>query len=402
MDLLVKGAHVFDWSGDFTGDVYIRDGIIEAIGSNLRADCAAVKGEGLVLLPSFIDLHSHFRDPGLTHKEDIASGSRAAARGGYTAVNLMANTKPVCSTMDIVDYVRAKALEAGLVDVHQCVSITRDMEGEDVSHLDSLGDCVRLISDDGRGVSSDAVMLKAMEKAKSMGITVMSHAENKDTAHIDTRLSENLMTFRDIALSAYTGCRLHMAHVSTIEAMEAVIEGRKRGVPVTCEVTPHHITLWGEGYSVNPPVRGREDAEFLIESIKDGWVDAIATDHAPHTEEDKRNGVPGISGIETAFSICYTKLVKEGHITLNRLSELMSRNPAAIMGLSRGEIKPGLDGDLVLVDVDSSYKINAQSFESRGKNTPFDGMEVWGRVVMTVKGGRITYRNEMTNLGGVI
>lgn len=392
MELLIKNARIVDSSQNFVGDVYIKQGIIYELGKDLKKDCNTIDGEGLVLMPSFTDLHAHFRDPGLTYKEDILTGSLAAVRGGYTAVNLMANTKPVCSSMEVVNYVEEKVQGIRLVDVHQAVSITKDLEGEDISHLDFLDEKVKVISDDGRGVSNSKIMLNAMVKVKEKGIIVMSHAENEELTEIDTRLAENTMTWRDTALSKFTGCHLHVSHVSTKESMESIVEAKKGGYKVTCEFTPHHIALTEEEpYKVNPPLRKKEDVDFLIKAIKEGIVDSIATDHAPHSAGDKKKGANGISGLETAFSVCYTKLVKEGHITLSKLSELMSKNPASIMGFNKGEIKIGYDGDLVLIDIDSKYKVDSQSFASRGKNTPFHGMELYGSIVKTIKSGLVVY-----------
>lgn len=391
MDLLIKNARVIDWSQDFYGDVYINNGVICEIGRNLDKNCEIIDAGGLILMPSFIDLHVHFREPGQTHKEDIRSGSAAAVRGGYTLLNLMANTKPVCSDMDTVNYVLGKSREVGLVDVHQVVSITNNFDGKDISHLDKLNLSVKMISEDGNDVMDTKVMLQAMTKAKESGRTVMCHSEEHSLTKIDTRLSENTMTWRNITLAKFTGCTIHMAHVSTKESLEYVIEAKKKGQKITCEVTPHHIALMDSDYKVNPPIRNNEDVEFIIQSIKDGWVDAISTDHAPHTLEDKENGAPGISGIETAFSVCYTKLVKENGISLNKLSEVMSRNPAYIMGANKGQIKIGCDGDLVMVDIDKNYEIMSKNFISKGKNTPFDGMKVWGKVVETIKGGKVVF-----------
>lgn len=398
MELLIKGARIVDSSQDFIGDVYIKEGKISELGQDLIKDCRVIKGEGLVLLPSFMDLHSHFRDPGFTYKEDILSGSQAAVKGGYTGVNLMANTNPVCSTPDELKYVIQKSAKVGLVDVHQTISITRNMDGKDISHLDEIKYPFRFISDDGKGVLKSRLMLEAMLKAKAMGLTVISHAEHEEISKTDTRLSENIMTSRDINLAKHTGCHLHIAHVSTKEAMEDIIEAKKKGYNITCEVTPHHIALTDDiKYTVNPPLRKNDDREFLIKAINDGFIDMIATDHAPHSVEDKKNGAPGISGIETSFSVCYTKLVADGHITLNKLSEIMSKNPARIMGFNKGEIKIGYDGDLVLVDIDSKYKVCSEEFASKGKNTPIEGMEFCGNVEMTIKGGKIVYQRGERN-----
>ncbi|MBU3090836.1 dihydroorotase [Clostridium sp. CF011] len=395
MELLIKNARVVDSSQDFIGDVYINKGTIYEIGKKLEKDCEVINGEGYILAPSFIDLHSHFREPGYTYKEDILSGSQAAVRGGYTAVNLMANTKPVCSSMDTIDKVLKKSREINLLDIHQCASITEDLLGKSIDHLGQLTNAVRFISDDGKGVYDSRIMLEAMVKAKEKDLTVISHAENEELVEVDTRLAENMMTWRDIALSKFTGCKLHLAHVSTKEAMQDIIKGKQQGGRITCEVTPHHLALTEEtNYRVNPPMRKVEDVSFLIQAIKDGFVDVIATDHAPHSVEDKIKGAPGISGLESSFPVCYTKLVGEGHITLNKLSELMSKNPAKIMGFNKGEIKIGYDGDLVLLDTKSKYNIDPSQFLSKGHNSPFEGKAVVGRVMCTIKAGRIIYKDK--------
>jgi dihydroorotase len=394
MELLIKGARIVDWSQDFIGDLYINKGIICEIGKDLNKECKCINAKGLTLMPAFIDLHVHFRDPGLTHKEDIESGSYAAVRGGYTMVNLMANTNPVCSSMDTVNYVLNRTKEVGLIDVHQVVSITNNFDGNDISHLNKLDSTVRMISEDGKDVMDSKVMIQAMLKAKESGRVVMCHCEEHSLTDIDTRLSENTMTWRNIALAEFTGCKAHMAHVSTKESMEYVINAKNKGINITCEVAPHHIALVDNDYRVNPPIRAKEDVDFIIKAIKDGWVDTISTDHAPHTDEDKKNGAPGISGIETAFGVCYTKLVKEEHISLNRLSEIMSKKPADIMGVKKGQIKIGYDGDLVLIDTCKEYEILSENFKSKGKNTPFNGMKVYGEVVKTIKGGNVVFYEE--------
>lgn len=392
MEMLIKNSRIVDWSGDFLGDVYIKDGIIAQVGRNLEKNCETIDGQGKVLMPSFIDLHVHFRDPGFTQKEDILSGSKAAVRGGYTAVNLMANTNPVCSSMETVNYVLKKSKEIGLVDVHQVVSITKNFDGKTISHIDNLDSSVKAISEDGRDVMDSKVMLNAMVKAKEKGMIVMCHSENHELSATDMRLSENTMTWRNITLAKYTGCAIHISHVSTKESMEYIIEAKKEGYNITCEVAPHHIALTDSTeYRVNPPMRKEEDVKFLIKAIREGFVDAIATDHAPHTKEDKENGAPGISGIETSFSICYTKLVRNKKINLSKLSEIMSKRPAQIINLNKGQIKVGYDGDLLLIDLEKEYEIDSKNFLSKGRNTPFGGMKVYGKIEKTIKSGKIVY-----------
>ncbi|MEG2338007.1 MAG: dihydroorotase [Clostridium sp.] len=394
MELLIKNIRIVDSKNDFNGDIYIKNGIIETIGNNLNVKCETVDGEGLTVLPSFTDLHCHFRFPGQTHKEDMLSGSLAAVRGGYTAVNLMGNTKPICSTNEVLKIVIDEAQRVGLLDVHQVVSITKDFDGETLDHLDEIKYPIRFISDDGKGIEKSKVMLDAMMKAKSMGLVVMSHVEHSEIVKNDTRLSENIMTSRDVALARHTGCHLHVCHVSTKEAMEEIIRAKDRGDMVTCEVAPHHIALTRDenDYRVNPPIRDIDDVNFLIDAIKNGYVDAIATDHAPHTKEDKEKGAPGLVGLETSFAVCYTNLVEKGHITLSKLSEVMSKNPAKMMGLNAGEIKLGCAGDLCIVDINKEIIVDVNEFKSKGRNTPFEGKKLKGEVVMTIKGGKVVYR----------
>lgn len=395
MELLIKGARIIDWRQDIISDVYIKNGTIQDIGNNIQVDCKIIDAKGLALLPSFVDMHCHFREPGFEYKEDLLSGNLAAVRGGYTAVNLMANTNPVCSNMEVVNYVLNRAKEIGLIDVHQSVSITNGFDGHSIYHLDNIDESVKIISDDGNGVENNRVMLQAMLKAVEKNLIIMSHAEDRELSLYDTALSENISTIRDIELANYTKARLHMAHVSTKEALQYIIDGKRKGINITCEVAPHHIALDNSTeYKVNPPLRNKEDVNFLIEGIKQGWVDVIATDHAPHSALDKEKGLPGISGLETAFSVCFTKLVKEKHISLNKLSELMSKNPANIMRLNKGQIKKGYDGDLVIVDLEKMYHIDISKFASKGKNTPFDKSKVWGSIEATIKAGENIYSRE--------
>jgi len=403
--LLIQNARVIDAQQDRVLDILIRDGAIAAVRSvpppeqkdsadrGLSPDGAVIEAGGLTCLPAFCDLHAHFRDPGQTAKEDLASGSRAAVRGGYTAVNLMANTKPVISSRAQAQDVLDRAAAIGLCDVHQCASITHDMDGRTVDHLETLGSTVRIISDDGHDVMDACVMLQAMTAAARLGLTVMLHCEDMNLSSTDYRLAEDLMTERNIALARAAGCRLHVAHVSTEGSMRAVIAAKERGQAVTCEVTPHHLALTNAtSYRVNPPLRTQQDVDFLIHAVEQGWVDAISTDHAPHTAEDKAAGAPGMVGLETAFGVCSTTLVRPGHITLARLTELMSTNPAHILGLNKGCIAPGYDGDLVLVDLDAPWTVDSSSFASKGRNTPFAGQTLYGRVMMTIKAGRVVYR----------
>lgn len=395
--LLIKNVNVVDAFQNFYGDVYIKNGIINEIGRSIvKKDVKVIDGQNLTLMPSFIDTHAHFREPGFTHKEDILSGSKAAVKGGYTGVCLMANTYPVCSNYEVLNAIRNRAKEVGLIEIHQCISITDGFSGDNIDHLENFKYDKELvaISDDGFGVMDSSVMMKAMQLAKENNWIVMSHAEDETFSKIDMRIAEDLMTIRDLYLAKITKAHLHMAHVSTIEAIKAIENAKKEGVKVTCEVTPHHIALDNtiSNYRVNPPIREKEDVENIINAIKEDIVDCIGTDHAPHTKDDKENGAPGMVGLETAFSICYTTLVKNNGISLNKLSSLMSKNPAEILRMNKGLISVGKDGDMVLVDLDKKVVVDSNDFVSKGKNTPFEGREYYGEVVMTIKGGKVVYK----------
>ena len=398
MNLLIKNVNLIDESNNFFGDIYIEKGLIKELGTELNKECETIDGKGLVLMPAFIDTHAHFRDPGFEYKEDIESGSKAAVRGGYTTVTLMPNTKPVCSSKKVLDYVVNKGKEVGLVDLYQTVSITKNLSGEEINHLREFegNPNVKAITDDGKGVSDSKIMMEAMKIAKENNWIVMSHAESPEFSKVDMRLAENMMTWRDITLAKFVDCRLHMSHVSTKEAMKYIIEGKNDGVKVTCEITPHHLALNNKisNYRVNPPIREEEDVNFLIKAIKMNYVDCIGTDHAPHSKEDKEKGAPGMIGIEQAFSICYTKLVKENHISLNKLSQLMSGNAAKLLNINKGKLQPGFLGDLVLIDLNKKRVFKEEDIVSRSKNTPFNGMEFYGDVVVTIKNGKIVYKSE--------
>lgn len=398
MNLLIKNVNLIDESNNFFGDIYIEKGLIKELGTELNKECETLDGKGLVLMPAFIDTHAHFRDPGFEYKEDIESGSKAAVRGGYTTVTLMPNTKPVCSSKKVLDYVVNKGKEVGLVDLYQTVSITKNLSGEEINHLREFegNPNVKAITDDGKGVSDSKIMMEAMKIAKENNWIVMSHAESPKFSKVDMRLAENMMTWRDITLAKFVDCRLHMSHVSTKEAMKYIIEGKNDGVKVTCEITPHHLALNNKisNYRVNPPIREEEDVNFLIKAIKMNYVDCIGTDHAPHSKEDKEKGAPGMIGIEQAFSICYTKLVKENHISLNKLSQLMSGNAAKLLNINKGKLQPGFLGDLVLIDLNKKRIFKEEDIVSRSKNTPFNGMEFYGDVVVTIKNGKIVYKGE--------
>ena len=379
-------------------EVWLRGDKIAAIGQGLVVPEGedVLDAKGRTILPAFIDTHCHWRTPGFEYKEDIATGSAAAAAGGYTFVNLMPNTKPVCSTPEIAHAVEAEAKRIGLCDANQTVSITRDFDGKTIDHLLTLPEDIKFITEDGNGVMNNAVMARVFAIATEHGLTVMSHAEDREISPWDYRLAENIETVRNCHLAEYYGTRLHMCHVSTRGAIEAIQMAKLRGAPVTCEVTPHHLWFTNDtcDYRVNPPIRTADDVQALIDAIRSGVVDAIATDHAPHSEEDKLKGMAGMVGSETAFGVCYTKLCKEEGLPLELLSHLMSTRPAEILGLAKGQLEPGYDADFVLVDLDTPYTVDKNKLHSKSHNCPFDGAQLYGRVCATVKGGELTYQAE--------
>ena len=379
-------------------EVWLRDGKIAAVGLGLLVPEGEelLDAKGRTILPAFLDTHCHWRTPGFEYKEDISTGSAAAAAGGYTFVNLMPNTKPVCSSAEIAHAVEAEAARVGLCDANQTVSITKDFDGKTLDHLMTLPEDVKFITEDGNGVMNNAVMARAFAIATERGLTIMSHAEDREISPWDYRLAEDIETVRNCWLSEYYQTRLHMCHVSTRGALDAIRTAKLRGAPVTCEVTPHHLWFTNDtcDYRVNPPIRTADDVEALVEGIRTGIVDAIATDHAPHSEEDKLKGMAGMVGSETAFGVCYTKLCKQEGLPLELLVHLMSTRPAEILGLAKGQLEPGFDADFVLVDLDTPYTVEKEKLHSKSHNTPFDGAQLYGKVFATIKAGKITYQAE--------
>lgn len=463
--LLIYNARLLDESTDSPGAVLSIEGKIRAVFQGcFNTEKAASKlakailienkidensaveffnAEGLTVTPSFIDMHVHLRDPGLTQKEDLESGLRAAVAGGYGTVVAMPNTNPVVSTSEQAKEIRKRAKALNLANMFQVCSITRNFEGKDVSHINELNpEEVPVISEDGKEVASSAIMLEGMKNAASRKLIVACHCEDpelaaaakpfrkkaleimkeynlsawgisknqkkapeKATEEIQDALSnanellalaEDIATERNLELAENAECHIHLCHVSTAKSIEAARRAKKKiseskfdlsdtGFSVTCEVTPHHIGLCGteEPYiraMVNPPLRPENDRLALIEAIRDGTVDCISTDHAPHTAEDKAAGAPGFTGLETSFGVCNTKLVKECKISAKKLSQLMSANPARILKLNKGLLKTGFDADLTLVNPDEEWKVEPKNFFSKGKATPFEGEILSGTV----------------------
>lgn len=390
-DILIKEVRLVDAHHEQPGDLFIHEGVIWALGKRLTIPGVAVmKGDGRTVLPAFVDLHAHFRDPGFPHKEEILSGSRAAAAGGYTAVSVMANTDPACDHPDIARYMLEKAKKAGLVEIFPVGAITAGLAGERLSDMEGLAPYVWAFSDDGVGVQRDEVMLAACQRAASLGRVLIEHCETQGIK--DRPLSEALMVARDLVLAHRTGCRLHIAHVSTTDAVGMIAQAKRDAIGVTCEVTPHHLCLdEGDGYSVNPPLVDRATRKSLFCGLVEGQIDAIATDHAPHTRADKQRGVAGISGIETAFALLHTQLVRTGRLSLSQLSRAMSLHPARILGISKGTLSLGYDGDVVLIEEDEPFTLSEEMLVSKGKNTPLLGAHLTGKIWATLHKGEILF-----------
>ncbi|WP_206831211.1 dihydroorotase [Alicyclobacillus fructus] len=424
MRVRLDGGRVWDSAlGDFIeASVAFDDetGEIVAVGhpSALRAD-EARSVRGLCLLPGFVDVHVHLRDPGLTHKETLASGLQAAAAGGFTQVACMPNTKPPIARAEVVEDIRRRGQEVGKAEVHPIACLTVDQAGQELANYQALGQAGALgFSDDGRGVQDGGLMREALAKLAALGKPAMIHAEDESisrggalheraAARLGTTAqpgsAEAAMIARDVLLAEETGAHLHVCHVSR-EASAAVVRFAKaRGIRVTAEVTPHHLLLTERdidradaNWKVNPPLAAEEDRRACLAAFADGTLDVIATDHAPHHPDEKAKGMDeapfGMVGLETAFALLYTRLVREGLVSMRRLVEAMSERPCRLFGLEGGQVRPGARADLVLVDLGRRWTIDPDAFYSKGRNTPFAGWKVMGKVVETIRAGRTIFR----------
>lgn len=395
MKQVFKNHYAFDDVKITREDIYVEDGIIVEP-FETTDDVELVDCENLTLVPSFTDMHIHFRDPGFTYKEDLESGSRAALKGGFTSVLLMGNTKPTVSSPEIYNDIMKRAKDLDLIDIDQVYTITENFDGKTLSHLDSMPESVKFISDDGHGVNSDITMYKAMVKAKELGVNMTLHEEVDGVSDIDYEIAEDAMTLRDCYYSYKLNNPVHFSHVSTKGAITAIKYFKELGAPITCEVTPHHLILSKKGreeVKVNPPIRREEDRLTLIEMIKNGTVDCISTDHAPHSDEDKSKGAPGFLGLETSFSSCYEVLVKSGDISLNHLIKIMSTNPAKLLGLNKGKLEVGYEADFTIIDLDESYIYDKEEIVSKSKNSLLIGEKLHGRVKKVYKKGVLKYED---------
>lgn len=426
MRLLYKGAQLIDPGSGFQGlaDILISDGTIVAVG---KADESWQATEvrdatGMLIFPGLVDLHTHLREPGGEHRETIATGMAAAARGGFTTVFAMPNTDPAVDNPQLVEFVRAQAKAKGTIRVEPIAAITKGRRGEELAPIGQLAKSgVKVLSDDGSSVADARLMRLAMQYAKMFGLVISDHCEDANLAHggavneseTSTKLglpplpalAEEVIVARDLLLAEETGARLHLAHLSTKGSVELLRSAKARGIKVTAEVTPHHLTLTEEATAsydtnmkVNPPLRGEEDRQALIAALADGTIDCIATDHAPwarHEKEVEFDAAPfGMVGLETALSVIWTKLVATGVLPAKRAIEALSTKPCQIAGIDGGSLKVGARADLVVFDPDASWKVDPEEFASKGKNTPFADWSLQGRVVETVAAGKVVYRLE--------
>lgn len=441
MRWLIKGGMVIDPANQFEGiaDVLVEEGKIAAVlpggagkrGSEVNPGSAVERGtadeeavvdaSGLLVLPGLVDMHVHLREPGYERKETIASGTRAAARGGFTTVVCMPNTLPVADSRAIIEFIRRQAEATGVVNVYPVGAITKGAVGQELAEIADLweGGAVA-VSDDGRPVMNAEIMRRALEYVKIVGFPVISHCEDLNLSEEGQihegywsmllglkgipSAAEEVMVARDLILTEASGSRLHLAHVSTAGSVRMLREAKARGVAVTAEVTPHHLVLtdaatasFDTATKVNPPLRAESDRQALLEALREGIIDAIATDHAPHTLEEKDceyDLAPfGISGLETAFPLLWTYLVEKGELTATQLVASMTCRPARILNLPKGTLSPGADADITLVDPRLEIVVDKYSFISRGKNTPFHGWKLKGWPVATMVKGQWVMRN---------
>ncbi len=422
--LLIKNGTIIDPSQSLEAprDLLIRDGKIAAIGEALNADGAEVfDASGCIVAPGFIDLHVHFREPGFEYKETIESGARAAVAGGFTAVCCMPNTKPVNDNSSVTSFIVERA-RAAVARVYPIGAITRGSKGEHLAEIGEMKNAgIIAISDDGRPVCDAGILRRAMEYSRDFDLTVVDHCEDcciapgwvmhegEYSALLGLKglngAAEDLQVSRDIQLAEITGARIHIAHVSTAKSLDFIRQAKAQGLAVTCEVTPHHFTLtdaevYKRNYDTNtkmaPPLRSQSDLDAVVEGLRDGTIDAIATDHAPHHANEKMlefdKAPMGIIGLETAVGLTLNQLVHTGVISLTRMVELLACNPAGIFKLPGGTLKPGTVADITIFDPHRVTKIDVNKSSSKSRNTPFDGRELTGSPVATIVGGNIVWK----------
>lgn len=430
MRVLISGGRAIDPASDLDrpADIVIEGERIAGIGNpgsfgghDFSGFDSVIDAKGMIVAPGLVDMHCHLREPGFEYKENIETGTRAAAAGGFTSVASMPNTKPVTDSRGTVEYIINRSREVGSAAVYPIAAITKGSEGKELTEMAELREAGAVaVSDDGQPVDNSEIMRLALEYAKMFGLPVISHAEDKSLSgegslnlgRISTILglrgipnaAEDVMVARDLILAGLTGGRLHLAHVSTRGAVELIRQAKAQGINVTAEATPHHFTLTDEAVreldydtstKVNPPLRSAEDREAVIQGLIDGTIDCIATDHAPHHFDEKEqeyNYAPfGISGLETALGLTITKLVRPGRLTLREALVKLTIAPSKILGISKGALRVGGPADIIVINTEHEYAVDVNKYRSKGRNTPFNGWKLYGRAAVTIAGGRVVY-----------
>ncbi|MGI6030519.1 MAG: dihydroorotase [Eubacteriales bacterium] len=423
MDLKLHHIRLVDPScgRDEVTHLYVKDGKVAAITLEELPATQVLDGTGLTAFPGLVDVHCHLRDPGLTYKEDVITGTQAAAAGGITTIFAMPNTKPVTDNEETIRYIQQKATNWGSAHVHVVPAMTVGTLGKEPADYQMyVRNGILAISDDGKEVADPLVMRHVLEGARQYNLVPVCHCDDvtlvqgglMNEGEVSRRLgvpgnpaaSETVAVARDILLAEYVGWKVHLQHLSCGTSIALVREAKKRGVQVTCETGPHYFTFTDEAVEsigpnarMNPPLRTARDRELILEGIADGTVDCIATDHAPHSVEEKTGPLDktmnGIVGFETSFAASYTQLVLGGVVSFSRLIELMSTSPAKLMGLSCGTLQVGSPADIAVADLTKTWKVDASQFRSKGRNTPFEGMELTGRIRYTLLDGQLVYQD---------
>ncbi|MCG1008655.1 dihydroorotase [Salinicoccus sp. ID82-1] len=423
MGLLLKNGMVLENSNEVRKDIFIEDGVIAEIADSIeREGEEMIDCTGMLITPGFVDVHVHLREPGGEHKETIETGTLAAARGGFTAICPMPNTRPVPDNVETLANIQDRIKETAHVKVLPYASITERQLGRDLVDFRGLKQGGAFaFTDDGVGVQSADMMLQAMLEAKKVDMPVVAHTEENTLIHggaihegeTSRRLkipgipsvAESVHIARDILLAEAAGCHYHVCHVSTKESVRIIRDAKRAGVHVTAEVTPHHLVLdendiTGDdpNFKMNPPLRGSDDREALIAGLLDGTIDLIATDHAPHAEEEKAVGIEtapfGITGSENAFQLLYTKLVKNGTFTLQQLVDWLTVRPSETFNMGMGVLAEGRAADITVIDLGKTYTLDKEKFYSKARNTPFHGMELESDIHMTIVDGKVAYKEE--------
>lgn len=435
MNLWIKNGHLLDPAAhrDEICDIYVKDGKVAVVGSlsldtetkESDSDTIVIDAAGKYVMPGFLDLHVHLREPGFEYKETIRSGTAAAAKGGFTAVCPMPNTKPATDCPEMIRKIRELAERDSKIHVYPVGAVTKGQLGEEMTDIAGMVNAgAKAISEDGKSVMDAELYRNAMKEAAKAGIPVLAHCEDKNMVGSGamnegkkakelgisgiTNAVEDVIVARDILLAKETGARLHLCHCSTKDSVAMIRFAAENGVAVSGEVCPHHFAMTEDeipgddaNYKMNPPLRKEEDVEALRKGLSEGVMEAISTDHAPHGEEEKKKSIAdapfGIVGSETAFALAVTHLVKKGYLTPLQLVERMSTNPCRILGVPGGSLSVGMPADITIADMDSEYTIDKDTFVSKGKNTPFHGKKVQGRVLFTIVGGEIVYRYKEDN-----